>query len=360
MNYKVLIIGAQGYLGSKLVNYLSLKKNIKCTAYDTGFFKKSIIQKDNLFYTKKIDARHIQENDILGFDVVILLSAISNDPFGHLDPKNIYNPTRDYALKIANFCKKNKIKFIFPSSCSVYGASNLTEMLSEQSVVNPQTFYSKNKLEIEKGLDEMSGNGFSPIALRLATVYGMSPRIRFDVVINMLVAMAKTTNKIKLNSNGLAWRPNLYIDDACEAFYQSIITVFDNNILNIINIGRDEDNLKIIDIANLIKNEVPESEIIFLDATKDNSNILFKDKKIQDGVDTRTYRVSFQKAKEVFCTPPCKWNIRDGIRQLLKDFSDINLSFEDVNNSDFYRLQHLDLLLTNNFINKNLFWVKDY
>ena len=281
MNYKVLIIGAQGYLGSKLVNYLSLKKNIKCIAYDTGFFKKSIIQKDNLFYTKKIDARHIQENDILGFDVVILLSAISNDPFGHLDPKNIYNPTRDYALKIANFCKKNKIKFIFPSSCSVYGASNLTEMLSEQSDVNPQTFYSKNKLEIEKGLDEMSGNGFSPIALRLATVYGMSPRIRFDVVINMLVAMAKTTNKIKLNSNGLAWRPNLYIDDACEAFYQSIITVFDNNILNIINIGRDEDNLKIIDIANLIKNEIPGSEIVFLDATKDNSIIYLKIKKFK-------------------------------------------------------------------------------
>ena len=112
MNYKVLIIGAQGYLGSKLVNYLSLKKNKKCTAYDTGFFKKSIIQKDNLFYTKKIDARHIQENDILGFDVVILLSAISNDPFGHLDPKNIYNPTRDY-LKIANFCKKIKLNLYF-------------------------------------------------------------------------------------------------------------------------------------------------------------------------------------------------------------------------------------------------------
>ena len=118
--------------------------------------------------------------------------------------------------------------------------------------------------------------------------------------------------------------------------------------------------MKIIDIANLIKNEIPGSEILFLDATKVNSNILFKDKKIQDGVDTRTYKVSFQKAKEVFCTPPCKWNIRDGIRQLLKDFSDINLSFEDVNNSDFYRLQHLDLLLTNNFINKNLFWIRDY
>ena len=140
------------------------------------------------------------------------------------------------------------------------------------------------------------------IALRLATVYGMSPRIRFDVVINMLVAMAKTTNKIKLNSNGLAWRPNLYIDDACEAFYQSIITVFDNNILNIINIGRDEDNLKIIDIANLIKKEIPGSEILFLNTTKDNSNNLFKDKKIQDGVDTRTYKVSFKRQKKFYCT----------------------------------------------------------
>ena len=277
---KILIIGNQGYLGSYLTQYLK-SFGFYCQGIDTGFFKSGKIINPEPVKTKALDARSIDLFDISGFDAVILLAGISNDPFGHMSSEQIYDPTRDYALKIAGMCKKLGIKFIYPSSCSVYGAAVDDCLLDEDMPTNPQTPYSANKLQVEEGLKEIADETFTPIALRFGTVYGMSPRIRFDLVINMLCGLALTTNKVVLNSNGEAWRPHLHINDACESIRCCIEWQINAGELIILNVGRNEDNIKIIDIAKIIHSNVDGSELAFLANSDEDS--LIKDRKIRDG-----------------------------------------------------------------------------
>ena len=179
--------------------------------------------------------------------------------------------------------------------------------LTENSDVNPQTFYSMNKVQIESDLKTLTDDNFSPIALRFATIYGLSYRIRFDVVINMLIGMAVTQNKIILNSNGLSWRPNLHILDACQSIKCAIELDHNNGKLLVMNVGQDADNLRIIDIANCIKRFVDKCDILFLsDRPELDKEGLIKDRKIKNGEDNRTYKVSFQKIKSVMPQFECK------------------------------------------------------
>ena len=321
---KILIIGSQGYLGSKLSEYLEVS-GYQCSGIDTGFFKNGKLFNPHPIKTIDKDARSIVGGDLKGFDVVILLAGISNDPFGHMTSEQNYDPTRDYALSIASMCKEMRIKFIYPSSCSVYGAAS-DGYLTEDSQTNPQTPYSINKLQVENGLSLMADESFSPIALRFGTVYGMSSRIRFDVVINMLCGLALTTGKITLNSNGQAWRPHLHIDDACESFRLCIEHDFNTDKLTVLNVGQNKDNYKIIDIANIIHSNVKDSELTYLGSNKDDKeNDLIKDRKIQDGVDTRTYKVSFDKIHKSLPEFKCRWDVESGIVDLLQQLKSINL-----------------------------------
>jgi nucleoside-diphosphate-sugar epimerase len=352
---KILIIGNQGYLGSHLSEYLKAH-DFDCKGIDTGFFKEGEITDPGPMETKDTDARLLAEADIDKFDAVILLAGISNDPFGHMTSEQIYDPTRDYALKIAGFCKNLGIKFIYPSSCSVYGAAVDRRLLDEEMTTNPQTPYSINKLQVEEGLREIADESFTPIALRLGTVYGMSSRIRFDLVINMLCGLALTTNKVILNSNGEAWRPHLHIDDACESFRRCIDWQINSGELMVLNVGRNEDNLKIIDIAKMIHSSVDGSELTYLvDSDDDN---LIKDRKIENGVDTRTYKVSFDKIHKVLPGFKCKWTVEKGVKQLLTELREIDLNKEFFNRKEFYRLQQIEFLHKQNMIDDDLFWVK--
>ena len=160
---KILIIGSQDYLGSRLFDYITTRGYF-CKAIDTGFFKNGILyQSDNLNALEK-DVRDIDQKDLMGFSHVVLLAGISNDPFGKMNPDNIYNPSRDYTLKIASLCKKLDIRFIFPSSCSIYGAAS-GRKLDEEGQTNPQTGYSQNKLQIEEGLAQIADINFKEFAL---------------------------------------------------------------------------------------------------------------------------------------------------------------------------------------------------
>ena len=168
MNKKILLVGPQGYLGSRLTDYLQ-EYGYECVGTDIGFFQCGV-----LYYPKSVpvlnkDARTLTEEDIEGFDVVLLLAGISNDPFGNLTSEAIYDPTRVYANRIAKMCKNQGIRYIFPSSCSVYGIGD--GLLNEDSRVNPQTPYSLNKVQIEEDLAELADSSFSPIALRLSLIH---------------------------------------------------------------------------------------------------------------------------------------------------------------------------------------------
>ncbi len=340
---KILIIGSKGYLGSRLTDYLSQYKDYDCVGSDIGFFEQGLLYKPLATKDIGIDARDLDEEHLKGFDAVVLLAGISNDPLGNMDIDKIYDPTRLYALKIAKFCKTLGIQFIFPSSCSVYGVED--GIVDEQGNTNPQTPYSLNKLQIEEDLHSIADKDFSPIALRLATVFGPSPRIRFDLVINMLCGMAVTQNKVMLNSDGQAWRPHLHIDDACQAIKCSIDWDCALGELVVLNVGRNDNNLKIIDVANMVVSSHKGTSIGYLGSeNRGKENDLILDRKIQDGVDSRTYKVSFDSIHEILPNFEAQWTVQDGIRQLLDSLIFWELDENKFNQRDFYRLQQVEHL----------------
>ena len=355
MKKNVLILGSQGYLGSRLSEYLK-QRGYHCSGMDTGFFKDGVLTSIDSINTISKDARLVVESDLEGSDSVILLAGISNDPFGHMTSEQIYDSTRDYALKIASMCKKLSIQFIYPSSCSVYGAAN-DDFLSEDSQTNPQTSYSINKLQVEEGLSLLAEENFTPIALRFGTVYGISPRIRFDVVINMLCGLALTTKKITLNSNGMAWRPHLHIDDACQSFQRCLDWNPKKGELVIFNVGQNDDNYQVLDIANIIHSNIKGSQLNYLDQSKDDVNELVKDRKIQDGVDTRSYKVLFDKIEDTLPGFKCKWNVEKGILNLLDELTKIGLNKDSFSTRDFYRLQQIEFLHKTKKIDDDLYWI---
>jgi nucleoside-diphosphate-sugar epimerase len=355
MSKKILIVGSQGYLGSRLTDYLQ-EHGYECVGADIGLFQYGV-----LYYPKSVpvlnkDARTFTEEDLEGFDVVLLLAGISNDPFGNLSYEEVYDPTRDYAIQIAKMCKKVGVRYIFPSSCSVYGDGGDGSQLDESAPTNPLTPYSLNKVQIEKDLAELADSSFSPISLRLATVFGASPRMRFDIVINMLCGMAVSQKKVVLNSDGQAWRPHLHIDDVCEAFRCCIEWDYNEEKLAVLNVGRNDNNWRIIDLAKLIKSGVKGCELQFLGkTTEDDTDDLVKDRKIQDGVDKRTYQVSFDCIHEILPEYKTSWDVESGVEQLIETLERYKLNETKFKQREFYRLQQIEHLHQTRQINDNLF-----
>lgn len=353
---KIIITGATGYLGSQLTGYLS-SKGFDCFGYDTGFFRQALLYPSADINPTIKDARMLTEKDIEGAYALVHLAGISNDPMSKLDADRVYDPTRVYSLRIAQMCKKLGVKFIFASSCSIYGLGG-ARLLDETSTVNPQTHYSMNKLQIENDLREISYNNFDPIALRFATVFGMSPRIRFDVVINMLVGMGYANGKIILNSDGQSWRPHLHILDLCKAVVGAIELDNHGHGLQILNVGSDENNMKIVDIAKIVQSVIPGCELRFLseDPSLDKAGLI-KDRKVKDAAkDTRTYKVSFEKIKRVMPAFYCEWSVERGVRHMVDAFHDVKLNDFKFKDTGFYRLQHLEHLLGSGQIDNDLFW----
>ena len=357
MEKKILITGSLGYLGSVLTQSL-MEHGYDCVGYDTGFFKDCHLYPPSLAKTIFKDARDIAEIDLKNIDVVVHLAGISNDPMGKLDVSRVYDPTRKYAFDIAKMCKKLGIRFIFASSCSVYGLGG-NELLTESSQVTPQTGYSLNKYQIEEDLRSISDNNFSPIALRFATVFGHSPRLRFDVVVNMLTGMAFANKTIVLNSDGKSWRPNLHIQDVCKSVKCAIEFDYREPELLILNVGSDENNLQIIEIAKVIQNVIPGCELKYL---AENPGLdkegLIKDRKIKNGSDTRTYKVSFEKIKKTLPNFYCDWNVERGVIDMVSLFEQISFNKETFNQRGFYRLQELEYLYEKGFLSDDLRWIK--
>lgn len=355
---KILITGALGYLGSVLTQYLA-EKNFDCIGYDTGFFKDSLLYQPPGTETILRDARNITEADLKNVDVVVHLAGISNDPLGKLDASRIYDPTRAYSLSIARMCKKLGVRFIFASSCSVYGLGG-DELLTETSPTRPQTLYSLNKLQIEEDLRSISDKAFSPIALRFSTVFGPSPRIRFDVVINMLTGMAAANKTIILNSDGRSWRPNLHILDACQAIQRAIELDYCGGELLVLNVGADENNLEVIQIAKIIQKTIPGCALKFLEENPDlDKEGLIRDRKIKNGGDTRTYKVSFERIGKMLPNFKCVWSVDRGVSDMAALFERISFNAELFKRRGFYRLQELEYLHANAYLSDDLYWLKE-
>lgn len=360
---RVMVTGSLGYIGSVLTQYLE-ENGFQCVGYDTGFFRDALLYAPPPTDTVLKDVRDITEDDLEGIDVVVHLAGISNDPPEKLDAARVYDPTRVYSLNIAKLCKKKGVKFIFASSCSIYGVSHQAELLTEASPVYPQIPYALNKLQIEEDLRSISGQDFSPIALRFATVFGPSPRLRFDVVVNMFTGMAVANQLIVLNSDGRSWRPNVHILDVCRAIRLAIECNYHQGELLVLNVGDEVNNLQVIQLAKIVQAAVPGCALKFLAENPElDKEGLIRDRKITKGMDrgmdTRTYRVSFAKIRTVFPDFKCAWTVQKGVRDMVTLFQKLPLDAEMFKRKGFYRLQELEYLYDNKYLSDDLRWLKD-
>src|SRR3989338_1024456 len=353
---KVLITGAQGYIGSVLVPYLR-DHGFDCVGYDTGFFADCLLYAADDSPVIRKDMRDFSPADLNGIEAVVHLAAISNDPLKNFDPGSVYGPVRQYSRTLAERCKAAGVRLIFASSCSVYGQGQ-SEMLDESSPTDPRIPYSLNKLQIEADLKEISDQTWAPIILRFATLFGPSPRMRFDIVVNMLTAMAFTTKKIIMNSDGLAWRPVVHIQDVCQAIRHAID--FEGALARplVLNVGKTSENYTVRQLAELIQSAVPGSAIEYLAEQKTPlaGAELIADRKIQNPTHTHTYRVSFERIKEVFSGFECEWPVRRGVTQLLEVFTRLPLTAQQFHDINFYRLQKIESLQSGGRLTGELRW----
>jgi nucleoside-diphosphate-sugar epimerase len=354
---RLLVTGSLGYIGSVLTTYLN-ESGFDCIGYDTGFFRDCLLYAPSPMEACLRDARDIAEADLKNVDVVVHLAGISNDAMGKLDVSSIYDPTLAYSLGIARLCRKQGVRFIFASSCSVYGFGE-EELLTELSSTQPQTPYSLNKLQIEEGLRSISDKDFSPIALRFATVFGCSPRLRFDVVVNMLTGMAVANGTVVLNSDGTSWRPNIHILDVCQAIRRAIELDYRGGELLVLNVGDESNNLQVIEIARIVQRAIPGSEVKFLAANPElDREGLIGDRKVKGGSDTRSYKVSFDKIRKTLPGFTCEWTVAQGVEEMVARFHELRFDLAMFKRRGFYRLQQLEYLYEEGYLSDDLRWLR--
>lgn len=289
----------------------------------------------------KKDIRDVEAADLEGFDAVIHLAGLSNDPLGDLNPELTYEINHRASVRLAKLAKSAGVeRFIFSSSCSNYGAGG-EDWLDENSPFNPVTPYGRSKVMVEQDVSQLADDNFTPTFLRSATAYGVSPRLRFDLVLNNLVAWAYTTGKVHLKSDGQALRPIVHIEDMSLAFL-SVLNAPRELIHNeAFNVGRPEENYRIRELAQLVGEVVPGSEVEFAEGA---------------GADTRCYRVDSSKLARTLSEYRPKWDARMGAKQLYRAYQDVGLKLEDFEGPRYRRIHHVKMLMSNGRLDESLRW----
>ena len=337
---RILVTGNRGYIGSVLVP-LVLNNDYEVTGLDTDLYEGGGLYNENLDsinYIKQ-DIRNIRKEELAGFDAIVHLAELSNDPLGQLAPQITYKINHEGACHLAKLAKASGIKrFIYMSSCSVYGIAE--GIVDELSPISPQTVYAECKALVEKELNKLADDNFSPTFLRSATVYGASPQLRFDTAINNLCGLAWTSKEIKLTSDGSPWRPFIHVEDLCRVIIE-LLSIERNKVHNqVFNLGKSEYNYQIKDVAHAIGSVFSECEISF--GAKDPDN--------------RSYQVSCDKLASILDDFQFIWDVEKGVRQLYDLFSEINLSTDTFNSRYYTRLKCLEYLIKNQKLDSNFFW----
>ena len=339
----ILVTGNNGYLGPVLCKRL-IDKGYSVTGLDSNYFHGCDYYNFSLPVKQIIkDLRNIGKNDLRGIDAVVHLGGISNDPLGALNPELTFGINHKASVKLAKLAKDAGVgRFLFSSSCSMYGVAAGNIALTEDAPLNPVTAYAMSKANVERDISKLADNNFSPVFLRNGTAYGVSPRLRVDLVLNNLVACAYTTGKIKIMSDGSPWRPLVHVEDISAAFIALLEAPRDIIHNQAFNIGQNSENYRVKEIAETVKKIVPNSEIEYAG---------------KPDLDSRTYKVNFDKIKNKLINFQPKWNLEKGAVELYNAFKKQNLSYEEFQGHKYIRLKHIAHLIDNHKLDNNFFWI---
>jgi nucleoside-diphosphate-sugar epimerase len=337
---RILVTGTEGYLGSLLAPGLS-QLGHDVVGLDTGYFKNGWLYRgtDRSVYTIDQDVRTVTVDQLRGFDAIVHMAELSNDPLGDLLGDLTYEVNHKGSVRLATLAKEAGVeRFIYMSSCSVYGVA--TGLVDETSPVNPQTAYADCKTLVERDVSALADDNFSPTFMRNATAFGASPRMRFDIVLNNLSGLAYTTRKIVMTSDGTPWRPLVHALDIGKAIRCALDaprSVVHNQVFNV---GSNDQNYQVRDIAEKVAAAFPGCTTQFGEPGEDN----------------RSYKVSFDKIHAELPGFSCDWNADRGAAQLAGIFASIDLDQATFTGRGHTRLKQLQYLLDTKQVDAELMW----
>jgi nucleoside-diphosphate-sugar epimerase len=338
---KILLTGYLGYIGTVMGPFLASAGH-QVVGLDSDLFGQCDFGAAPApLPTFRKDLRDVTPADLKGFDAVIHLAGLSNDPLGDLNPDLTYEINHKASVHLASCAKQAGVsRFLFSSSCSTYGAAG-DNILDETAAFNPVTPYGRSKVLVELDVAKLADSDFSPTYLRNATAYGVSPRLRFDLVLNNLVAWAVTTGRVFIKSDGTPWRPIVHIEDISRAFLAVLEAPRERTHNLALNVGRSTENYQIRDLAEIVRETVPGCEIEFA----------------QDaGPDTRCYRVDFSRISTVLPEFRPQWDARKGAQELCDAYRRVGLKLDDFEGARYRRIDQIRGLLQSHKLDGTLRW----
>lgn len=338
---RVLVTGHKGYIGTCLVPML-LAEGFDVAGLDSDLFRECTFDGEIAKIPETIkDVRDVTEKDVAGFDAIIHLAGLSNDPLGDYDSSLTDEINHKASVRIAELARKAGVKrFVFASSCSNYGAAG-DNFLREDAAFNPVTPYGVSKVNVEKAVGPLANDRFSPTFLRASTAYGLTPRIRFDLVINNLTAWAFTTGRVYLKSDGTPWRPLVHVEDICRAYIATLKAPVELVHNKAFNVGQTTENYRISEVARIVESIVPNCKVEFAPDA---------------GPDKRCYRVDCNYIANTLHDFKPQWTVRRGVIQLYEAFKRVGLKLEDFEGERFKRISHVKKLVDSGLLDQRLKW----